>query len=133
MAVIHSILNNLDKIVLREGSWFAEFAAKTGSLSFDERAQLIYDDDQLYTSHEESAQESSVPFQEDECNMHFVTFVQVGQNLWELDGRKPQPICHGVVEDLLLSAMDVVKRDYLPHLEGEMRISMVALTAPPDE
>jgi ubiquitin carboxyl-terminal hydrolase L3 len=133
LAVIHSVLNNITSIRVQPDSWFATFAARAASLSVDERSQLIYDEDFLYTTHDESAEESTVPVQEDQCDMHFVTFVEIGGNLWELDGRKPQPICHGAVQDLLLGGMGVVKRDYLPHLEGEMRISMCALTVPPQD
>jgi ubiquitin carboxyl-terminal hydrolase L3 len=133
MAVIHSIMNNVSKITLREGSWFSELITRTAELSPDERGEIIHDDETLAEISTATAQESTVPFAEGPCDTHFATFVECGGNLWELDGRK-EPFCHGpIVRDLLLDGMGIVKRDYIPHLEGEMRISMCALTVPPAE
>jgi ubiquitin carboxyl-terminal hydrolase L3 len=126
IAVIHAVMNNAGVARLREGSWFAAFAARAAALTPDERAALIDDDAALDAAHAEAAAASTVPLPE-HCTTHYATFVRVGGRLWELDGRKPQPICHGDAADLLRAALAVVRRDFVPHLEDPMQISMVAL------
>jgi ubiquitin carboxyl-terminal hydrolase L3 len=90
---------------------------------------LIYDDEELNAAHESSAQESTVPLPA-HCTTHYTTFVELGGNLWELDGRKPQPICHGDVTDLLRSSLKVIQEDFMPNLDDPLQISIVALVLP---
>ena len=134
IAVIHSVVNMaINGIVrVRPGSWFAEFIEKARDKSPDERGQMIYDDDRLYEVHQEAANESTVPIPE-ECDTHFITFLKIGDTMWELDGRKPQPICHGQVGDLVLAALNVIKTEFMPHVTNQLYISMCAMTAVPKE
>ena len=59
--------------------------------------------DTLFTPqvHESAAQQGQTapPARDDECQLHFVAFVQSGGQLWELDGRKPAPIPHGECDE----------------------------------
>jgi ubiquitin carboxyl-terminal hydrolase L3 len=58
----------------------------------------------------------------DIINTHYVTFVHVNGGLYELDGRKPNPIrhCNTTVVRLLYDACQVIQKDFLdpdPHEE----------------
>jgi ubiquitin carboxyl-terminal hydrolase L3 len=76
--------------------------------------------------HEHNALTDTTPLSEDSEWNHFVTFSLLGGNLWELDGRKPQPINHGPCDDVLKGALDIVKRDFHPNVPDIMETSMVA-------
>ena len=134
IAILHSIVNLVLQGVIhvRPDSWFAKFIEQTRDKTPDERGKAIYDDDALYETHQKSAQESDVPIPED-CDTHFAAFVKIGENLWELDGRKPQPIFHGKVDDVVLATLNVIKKDYMPHITDPLRISLCAITAVPKE
>ncbi|OHT08735.1 Ubiquitin carboxyl-terminal hydrolase isozyme L3 [Tritrichomonas foetus] len=130
IGVIHSIMNNLNNVKIVENSWFSKFATKTANLTQIERAATIYNDSELFTLHEEAANKSDIPIP-DNVDTHFVTFTQVDGKLWELDGRKPRPICHGDVKDLLLDTLEVIQKEFLPHVSDPLKITMTALTACP--
>ena len=134
IAVIHSVVNMVlqGRLKVKDGSWFANFIQKTKDMSPDERGKCIYDDDTLFAVHQAASQASDVPIP-DTVDTHFVAFLMLGENLWELDGRKAHPICHGKVEDLILGTLAVIKKEFMPHIEDHLRISMCALTAPPQE
>jgi hypothetical protein len=128
IALLHSVMNNLNSVRVKKGSWFECFASKTASLSPEQRGEYIANDEALLSSHEAAAQESSVPNYE-ECDTHFVAFVKFEGRLWELDGRKFQPLCHGEIADLLPAVLKVVKEQFMPKIEevDQCRISLCAL------
>jgi len=76
-----------------------------------------------------AAQGQSTQVEIDEpVNTHFVAFVQVEGHLYELDGRKGQPINHGPssAETLLQDAVVVVKQ-FMARDPEELRFTITAL------
>jgi len=77
--------------------------------------------------------ESRVIDREEHVNLHFVCFINVNNELYELDGRHPHPIKHSVKNqpgqplDLLRSAKDIILR-LIENAGGDIRFSMMALT-----
>ena len=71
---------------------------------------------------------------DDDINTHFVALVHVNSKLYELDGRKSQPICHGNtnVHDLLKDACRVVKQ-FMDRDPNEMRFTILALAPTPSD
>ncbi|KAH0789769.1 Clan CA, family C12, ubiquitin hydrolase-like cysteine peptidase [Histomonas meleagridis] len=130
IAIIHSIMNNLENVKIVENSWFDRFAKKTKTMTPNERADLVCSDKELLTVHTKAAKESSVPIPEN-CFTHFASFVVKYGYLWELDGRKPQPICHGRCNDLLESTINVIKTEFIPSVKNPMEITILGLTACP--
>lgn len=129
IAVVHSIMNNLDKATITSGSWFENFISQSMEMSPEQRAELIYNDKELEQKHEEHAQASDVDIP-DNVDTHYIAFVKLDGKLWELDGRKPQQICHGDCDDLLLNSLNVIKNDFMPHITDPLRISIAAFCAP---
>ncbi|CAF1640357.1 unnamed protein product [Adineta ricciae] len=76
--------------------------------------------------------ESRVIDREEHVNLHFVCFVSVNNELYELDGRHPHPIKHSVnlqqgqALDLLRSTKDVILK-LIENAGGDIRFSMMAL------
>ena len=132
MAILHAVMNNLDHVKLADGSWLSNFAQATANMTPDQRAKLIHNDQTLFSIHEKAANQSDLAVPE-KASDHFVTFINLGGKLWELDGRKPQPICHGEVKDLLADSLAVIEKDYLPHIENHLMVSLLALSKPPAE
>ena len=71
---------------------------------------------------------------DDDVMTHFISFVSVAGNLYELDGRKSQPINHGPCDtaNLLEGACGVVKQ-FMERDPEELRFTMVALAAHVEE
>jgi hypothetical protein len=127
IAVIHSALNNLDRLAVRGDSWLGRFIEANGpGTTPEQHAFAIEHSSDLLEVHEVNATDDTTPILEDSGWNHFITFVLVGGRLWELDGRKPQPISHGPCQDLLNGSLEIVKRDFHPHVPDVMATSMVA-------
>jgi len=126
IAVLHTIFNSLDQFDVVEGSWLHEFIAKSMDMSPQERARFIEFDNSVKRIHENAAMDDSTPIIEEDMNNHFIAFVPFEGKVWELDGRKPQPICHGPYSDFLVQATDVIQREFIPHVDDIMRTSMIA-------
>lgn len=126
IAVLHSILNNLDHLGVAKDSWLEKFILESADKTPEERAAMIEGNTDLIELHEETATDDTTPLDDISFASHFIAFIIKDGNLWELDGRKPQPICHGPSSDLLKDSVDIVKRDFLPHIEDIMYTSMCA-------
>lgn len=101
MSLIHSIFNNLNSVELKEGSVIKNFYEKVKDLTPEERGKLLEHDKAFIDVHQDLANEgqTAAPSSEAPINNHFIAFVNVGGELFELDGRKNFPISHGVTKD----------------------------------
>ena len=131
MAVIHAILNNLDHVRLKPDSWLANFAKETANMTPEQRAEIIHNNDVLFSTHENAAKQSDLAIP-DKVSDHFITFVNIGGKLWELDGRKPQPICHGESQNLLVDSIAVITDQFLPNVKNSLMVSLLSLSKPPE-
>ena len=129
IAVIHSVLNNLETFKLKEGSWLANFYSKAKSMTPDERGDYLQNDESVQEIHQEAANDDTTPIREEDDGNHFIAFVPFNGKLWELDGRKPQPICHGELKDFLKQVTDIITNEFYTHIEDPMETSMVLLCA----
>jgi ubiquitin carboxyl-terminal hydrolase L3 len=129
VGIIHAIANNKDKFTLKDDAFFKEFLTSTGTQSADERAKALEQNEKVEVAHGSSAQEGVQSFDMD-TNLHFVCFVEKNGHLYELDGRRPQPVNHGptTTDNLLYDAAKVV-RQYMEINPNEVNWSIVALSA----
>lgn len=132
MAALHAILNNLDNIKLKPDSWLDKFAKETANMTPDQRAAIIHNNDELFSIHENAAKDSDLETPE-KVTDHFIAFTSFGGKLWELDGRKPQPICHGDVNNLLVDSLSTIQKEFIPHLKNPLLVSLISLSKPPEE
>jgi len=135
IAVIHSIANNLEKFQLDSHKPLAQFLETTKLMTPEQRAEHLKHAMDMATANDTMAEEgeSRVIDRDEHVNLHFVCFINVNNELYELDGRHPHPIKHSVQKqagqplDLLRSTKDIILK-LIEHAGGDIRFSMMALT-----
>ncbi|KAL6484745.1 hypothetical protein MHYP_G00067900 [Metynnis hypsauchen] len=69
------------------------------------------------------------PGLDEKVDLHFIAFVNVEGDLYELDGRKPFPIAHGkTTEDSFLEDAAEVCKKFMARDPQELRFTVVALS-----
>lgn len=130
IGIIHAVANNLKHLEFESDSPLKKFFEKTSKMNPEERAAFLEKDESIRVMHESSAQEgqTEAPSADERVNLHFISFVNVGGQLYELDGRKPFPIVHGDTseETLLEDAVDVCKT-FMARDPQEVRFTIIAL------
>lgn len=128
VALVHSLLNNLDAINLNDGV-LKSYYEKAKNLTPEERGKLLEADEAFTTSHQELAQEGQTAADpNEEVNHHFISLVNKNGILYELDGRKSFPIEHGSTsaDSLLKDAANVCK-EFMARDPTEIRFTILAL------
>ena len=99
IACIHSVLNNLDKVSLADGSVLHRFHQSVKDLSPEERAKSLEDNTEFQETHKQYAAQgqSNLAATQDDVRHHFIAFVLNAKGqIVELDGIKSGPL---VVKD----------------------------------
>lgn len=113
VALLHAVGNSLARLKLTQGSYFERFFKATAELTPDERAKALEKDDEIESVHSvaASAGDTAPPDTNTSVDLHFICFVCVDGGLYELDGRRSEPIHHGgsSQETLLQDAVEVIK------------------------
>ncbi|KAL0964122.1 hypothetical protein UPYG_G00319210 [Umbra pygmaea] len=108
-----------------------KFLVESTKLSPEDKANFLEKDESIRVTHESSAQEgqTEAPSIDEKVDLHFIAFVNVGGDLYELDGRKPFPIAHGATsEDTFLGDATKVCKKFMDRDPGELRFTVVALS-----
>lgn len=133
IALLHASLNADSELVqYPSGSFFADFLARTRDLSPQDRAELLHEEKSLDEAHATFAAQgqTSAPAADDDVDLHFVAFVHHAGILYELDGRRDNPISHGQSkrENLLQHSCSVIKSHYMAADPNEEKFTILALT-----
>uniref|UniRef100_A0A8C5P7B0 Ubiquitin carboxyl-terminal hydrolase n=1 Tax=Leptobrachium leishanense TaxID=445787 RepID=A0A8C5P7B0_9ANUR len=131
IGLLHAVANNQEKLNFDSDSPLKKFLENSKSLSPEERARFLEQDESIRVTHESSAQEgqTEAPSIDDKVDLHFVGFVHVEGNLYELDGCKPFPVNHGPTsEDTLLEDAIEVCKKFMERDPGEVRFTVVAFS-----
>lgn len=131
IGIIHAVANNLKHLEFESDSALKMFLEKTSKMNPEERAAFLEKDDSIRVTHESSAQEgqTEAPSADERVNLHFIAFVNVGGQLYELDGRKPFPIVHGKTsEDTLLEDAVNVCKLFMARDPDEVCFTIIALS-----
>lgn len=130
MGLIHAILGNSDRIKLDASKHLSAFFEKTKGMTPEERGKYLETDTAFSEAHESSAQEgqTEAPDRDKKIDLHFVAFIQQGGKLYEMDGRRKNPICHGTSsgESLLEDTAAVVKK-FMARDPNNLNFTLVAL------
>lgn len=127
IGLLHAVANNEHKLELDSNKFFAKFLGQTRKLDLMERAVALEANTDIEVEHQSLAAEakSDVSHAVND-NLHFNAFVEVGGDLYELDGRKNRPINHGKCNNLLFDAVAVVQQ-FMSRDPDEIRFNLVAL------
>lgn len=131
IGIIHAVANNLKHLEFESDSALKMFLEKTSKMNPEQRAAFLETDDSIRVTHESSAQEgqTEAPSADERVNLHFIAFVNVGGQLYELDGRKPFPIVHGKTsEDTLLEDAVEVCKLFMARDPDEVCFTIIALS-----
>ena len=132
IALLHSIGNNLDKIVLRPNSPLAEFFETTKNMSADERAVALLNDQKIHQAHEETAAQGQTEMIDGErVGYHYIAYVVTESNqLYQLNGstRGPQATLIGELngESFYSHVTREIKRR-VAAVDGDIRFNLIAL------
>eukprot|EP01103_Thecamoeba_quadrilineata_P010719 TRINITY_DN2392_c0_g1_i2.p1 TRINITY_DN2392_c0_g1~~TRINITY_DN2392_c0_g1_i2.p1 ORF type:complete len:128 (-),score=20.20 TRINITY_DN2392_c0_g1_i2:40-423(-) len=121
--------NNLNTLGIQEGV-LKEYVERAGSLSIEEKGHALANNQSFYEKHNHySDQGQTRPLREGESsNHHFICFTRIGENLYELDGGKSQPISHGqLTTDVLRGAVQAIRAKYMQD-PTQLEFSLIALT-----
>ncbi|XP_026232540.1 ubiquitin carboxyl-terminal hydrolase isozyme L3 [Anabas testudineus] len=131
IGLIHAVANNEAQLDFEPDSPLKKFIEQTTKMTPEERAAFLEKDESIRVTHETSAQEgqTEAPSLDEKVNLHFIAFVKVGEQLYELDGRKPFPIVHGKTskETFLEDAVEVCKI-FMARDPQEVRFTIIALS-----
>uniref|UniRef100_A0A2L2Y683 Ubiquitin carboxyl-terminal hydrolase n=1 Tax=Parasteatoda tepidariorum TaxID=114398 RepID=A0A2L2Y683_PARTP len=131
VSLIHAVGNAADdELELSEDSSLKEFLERTKDMAPEERGQELEMDESLCVMHESLAKEgqTEAPEGDEEINLHFITFVSVDEQLYELDARKNCPINHGATSmDTLLKDAVAVCKKFMERDPENVNFSIMAL------
>nr|KAG5692008.1 hypothetical protein BaRGS_027653 [Batillaria attramentaria] len=136
VALVHALANNFNKLTFDTSKHFHKFYEQSKNLSPEEKAALLEKDEGMGAAHEEIAQEgdTEAPPRDASVNPHFVAFVNVDGNLYEMDGRKDAPVCHGKTSDeALLEDTVKVVRKFMARDPDEINFTLMALAKVDDQ
>uniref|UniRef100_A0A673CV71 Ubiquitin carboxyl-terminal hydrolase n=1 Tax=Sphaeramia orbicularis TaxID=375764 RepID=A0A673CV71_9TELE len=86
IGLIHAVANNLQHLEFEPDSSLKKFLQQTTKMTPEERAAFLEKDESIRVTHESSAQEgqTEAPSIDEKVNLHFIAFVNVGGQLFEL-------------------------------------------------
>ncbi|WOL16705.1 ubiquitin carboxyl-terminal hydrolase 3 [Canna indica] len=128
IGVLHALGNALSQIKLTEGSFLDRFFRSTASLNPFERAAVLEKDREMEDAHSVAATGGDTEASS-EVDQHYICFTCVDGELYELDGEKSQPLCHGpsTPDSLLQDAANVIK-DMIARNPDSMNFNVMALS-----
>ncbi|XP_068635186.1 ubiquitin carboxyl-terminal hydrolase 3 [Aristolochia californica] len=128
VGILHAIGNVSSQIKLNDGSFLDRFFKSTSEMDPMERAVFLEKDRELEVAHSVAATagDTEAPSQVD---THFICFTCVDGNLYELDGRKSQPILHGPSSpDTLLQDASKVIQQMIQRSPNSLNFNVIALS-----
>ncbi|XP_076446508.1 ubiquitin carboxyl-terminal hydrolase-like [Babylonia areolata] len=132
VALVHALANNEEHITFDAEKHFRKFLDSTKDMSPEERAKHLEGDKGMSMAHEDSANEgdTQAPSPDVSVTQHFVAFVLQNGSLYEMDGRKEAPICHGkTTADCFLKDTVAVVKKFMERDPEEISFTLMALAA----
>jgi len=129
VGILHSIMNLIEKQpeLVKSDSYLHKFYIDTKGKTAKERGEYLVSNHSIEEAHKKAVEKGETEV-EDEVNTHFICFVAVEGNLYELDGRKEFPINHGPTstENLLKDACREIKK-FMDRDPDELRFTTLVL------
>eukprot|EP00262_Sarcandra_glabra_P009764 TRINITY_DN24331_c0_g1_i1.p1 TRINITY_DN24331_c0_g1~~TRINITY_DN24331_c0_g1_i1.p1 ORF type:complete len:246 (+),score=66.49 TRINITY_DN24331_c0_g1_i1:221-958(+) len=113
IGLLHAMGNVSSEVKLLEGSYLDRFFKSTANMDPLERAAFLENDREMEVAHSVAATagDTEAPNINVNVDTHFICFTCVDGELYELDGRRSQPVSHGSSSPstLLQDAAKVIK------------------------
>ena len=136
IGILHSLANlPIDQdAMIRKNSWLDTFLRKSLGLENGvAKAELLEQDTEIASKHDKATSDETNATDrgniDDKVLTHFVAFVNVNSQLYELDGRKDGPVPHGALtsDDSLLEDACKVIQKFVQRDPSELRFTILAL------
>ncbi|XP_063361583.1 ubiquitin carboxyl-terminal hydrolase isozyme L3-like [Cydia amplana] len=129
IALVHSIANNVHNIQLADGL-LKNYIDEAQDLNSAAKGELLERSTAILEAYKQLVRTSSheAGQTEEPVNYHFVTFIHKDGHLYELDGRKDQPIDHGpTTPERVLEDAAKVCREFIEREPDNIGFNVVAL------
>lgn len=128
VGLLHAVANNQENLSFDGDSTLKKFLEETAGMSPEERAKQLEQNKAIQSAHDEVAADGLCHPEADKVNFHFITVVNVNDELYELDGRIKGPVNHGATSPTsFIKDAAKVCREFTEREKGEVRFSAVAL------
>lgn len=137
IALLNATLNIQDSNV-ELGEELTNLQAFSAGLDPQTRGEIITNSQKIREVHNSFARndpfhlEENQPQSESEDAFHFISYVPIEGQLYELDGLKKSPVCHGVIpegSDWTDLARQVLERRIASYPAGEVMFNLLAITS----
>ncbi|KAL4557994.1 hypothetical protein LXL04_036190 [Taraxacum kok-saghyz] len=128
VGLLHAVGNLTSEIKLDEGSFLEKFFKTTANMEPMEIARYLEKDTEMEVAHSEAVAAGETEAN-DNVNDHFICFVCVNGQLYELDGRRNAPLSHGPSSPntVLQDAAKVIK-GMIAKNPDSMNFSVIAIS-----
>ncbi|KAK4514225.1 DnaJ-like protein xdj1 [Mucor velutinosus] len=108
IALLHSLSNNRQ---INGDGLFKRIFDATREMTYDKRGEYLESCSELANLHHESAcsGQSYTPDIADPCSNHYISFVEVDGEVYELDGGRPLPVNHGKCNDFIQDTAKIMQ------------------------
>lgn len=131
IALLHAIGNNLDKIILKPSSPLAEFFEKTKTMTADERALVLLNDERIHRIHEETAEQGQTEMVDGgRVGYHYIAYIVSNNKLYELNGSTKGPqakLIGDLNNESFFSRLSLVVKQKVNELNGDIRFNLIGL------
>ncbi|KAF7666745.1 hypothetical protein LDENG_00093170 [Lucifuga dentata] len=120
VSLLHAVANNQSKLAFDSGSALKMFLDATADMTADNRAKELEKNKAIREAHDDVAAQGQCRPEADKVNFHFIAFVSVNGQLYELDGKMDGPVKHGATSDeSFLKDAASVCRGFMEREKGE--------------
>lgn len=130
IGLLHAVINNRNNLPsFGHDSLIEKFYSRAKELTPEERALLLENDETIEAIHGNVAEQGqSEQIDIHKVNSHFICITNIDGHLYELDGRKIAPICHGQTTEasFLVDGCNVVRK-FMNRDPDEVGFTIVAL------
>ncbi|KAH8739519.1 ubiquitin C-terminal hydrolase of the cysteine proteinase fold [Cryptosporidium ryanae] len=133
VALIHSVLNNMERIKVEQGSFIHEISSvkDEGENLPEKRGLFLKENKDVEQMHEEiTLSGQNCHCEPYEVDHHYISFIIKNDKIFELDGRLTSPINHGrcLKEDFLRRTVEIIKTKFINYLDESDNVAITVLT-----